>query len=614
MLPRLDPPPRGAVAYARTEGGVVLDIAENSRMVTVYYDGDCPFCSEYVRLLRLRESVGDPELVNLREAPAARTELEAAGFDLDRGMVADISGVRYGGADALNTLALLTTPSGLFNRATAAVFTSPALSRVIYPIMRAGRNATLTLLGRAPLRADDAGWEAHFQVFTLVFGLFGVIDFFYFALRATAFEVYPSTWLILIGGTGLLLRPGSRPLFIVLIGSMLVEAWLRAPLQSNHTIIKNFLLVAILGSAAWHTLKGSRWSDFFRDAVPIGRVLLLAMYFYGVFHKINEGFLDPSVSCAVALWKLMPWPLHLLDHPVVHYLTIYGTFAVETVIVVMLLVQRWRHTGILLGVGFHGLIALSGFAMYPAFSTLTIALHTLFLSPEQARRIVRGENYQGLIAGLRSWRGAVLLPAVMLLIGWFAMHRDYNMVAFSWLAIATLIVGVILFPGKPVHDEPMRVASPDGSLLWSRLAWLNAVGILFFLSCAMPYLGLKTAQSVNMFANLRLEGGINNHLIMRALPMPFGYLNDLVEIREASGDGILRAAAQGKLGMVYYQLLHRLDNAPEAKVSFVRNGALHVDQTATTLAEEISRTLHPAWFRKWFHFQWVPLANPPTCI
>jgi predicted DCC family thiol-disulfide oxidoreductase YuxK len=601
------------VTNARTEGGIVLDIAAKAVTVAIYYDGDCPFCSEYVRYLRLHESVGAPELVNLRDVPEARAQLEAEGFDLDRGMVADIAGVRYGGADALNALALLTTPSGLFNRATAALFSLPALSRIVYPVMRAGRNATLTLLGRTPLRADEAGWEALFQVFTLVFGLFAVMHFFINAFDYTAFEVFPSSWIVLVCGAGLLLRPGSKRIFVVLIAAMVVDAWLRAPMQSNHTNIKNFLLVAFLGSAAWHALKGSRWSDFFRDAAPVGRVLLLSMYFYGVFHKINEGFLDPSVSCAVVLWKVMPWPIHLLDHPVIHHLTIYGTFVVETVIVVMLLVQRWRHWGIMLGVGFHGLIALSGFAMYPAFSTLTIALHTLFLSPEQARRIVKGENYQGLIAGLRSWKGAVLLPAVMLLVAAFAIRRDLNMVAFSWLSLAALVVGVILYPGKSVSEEPAGPARPDGSLLWSRLAWLNAVGVLFFLSCALPYLGLKTAQTVNMFANLRLEGGVNNHLIMRALPMPFGYLDDLVEIREASGDRILEQAARAKLGMVYYHLLHRLNGASEARVSFVRKGTLYSNQSAASLADDIMQTLHPKWFRKWFHFQWVPLANPPPC-
>jgi hypothetical protein len=309
----------------------------------------------------------------------------------------------------------------------------------------------------------------------------------------------------------------------------------------------------------------------------------------------------------------MPWPLYLLDQPIIQQMTIYGTFVAETVIVVMLLVQRWRHWGIVLGVAFHALLALSSFEMYPAFSTLTIALHTLFLSPQQARRIVNGENYQALIQGLRSWRGGVLLPAVIVLVAVFAIRHNFTMVALSWFALATLVVGVVLFPGKPVAEETAGAAGPEGTLLWSRLAWLNAVGILFFVSCALPYLGLKTAQSINMFANLRLEGGINNHLIMRALPMPFGYLDDLVEIREASGDPVLQHAINKKYGMVYYQLLHRLDGAPNAKVSFVRNGTLHTDQSAASLADDMSKTLHPRWFRKWFHFQWVPLANPPTC-
>lgn len=589
------------------------EAAQQTRPVAIYYDGDCPFCSNYVRYLRLRESVGAPELVDLRATPGARAELEAKGYDLDKGMVAEISGTRYGGADALNALALLTTPSGLFNRLTGAMFASPPLARLLYPLLRAGRNGTLTLLGRKPFAPDDAGWQALFTLFSLVFGLFAILHFFINVFRYTAFEVYPSSWVVLLGGAGLLLWPGSRRIFIVLIAAMVVDAWLRAPLQSNHTIMKNFLLAAFLGSGLWHLLRGSRWSEFFRDAVPIGRVLLLVMYFYGVFHKINEGFLNPEVSCAVELWEMMPWPIYLLDHPAFHSLAIYGTFVVETAILVMLLVPRARYLGILAGIGFHGFIALSAYDMYPAFSTLTVALHVLFFSPNEARRIVEGGNYRGLIAGLRSWKGAVLLPATLLLIGWFALFGNYTMVAVTWLVMAGLVVGVILFPGPPVGAAPAGPASPEDRLLWSRLGWLNLVGILFFVSCALPYFGLKTAQSMNMFSNLRLEGGVNNHLLMRAVPMPFGYLDDLVEIEEASGDFVLEAAVQGGYGMVYYHLLHRLDGAPDARVSFVRDGMLHADERAETLAGDIDAILHPGWFRKWFHFQWVRLGDPTPC-
>ena len=34
------------------------------------YDGDCPFCSRYVQLLRIREAVGPLRLVNARDGGA----------------------------------------------------------------------------------------------------------------------------------------------------------------------------------------------------------------------------------------------------------------------------------------------------------------------------------------------------------------------------------------------------------------------------------------------------------------------------------------------------------------------------------------------------------------
>lgn len=587
---------------------------DSTAKVAIYYDGDCPFCSDYARYLRLGAAVGAPALVDLRTAPEARARLEAEGFDLDEGMVADIGGHRHGGAEALHALALLTTRSGLFNRATAALFASPTLARYAYPVLRAGRNTVLELLGRKPFRTDESGWQALFTLFSMVFGFFAIMHFFIYAFRYTRFDIEPTSYGVLLLGAAVYLNPGSRRLFTLLLGFMAVDAWLQAPLNSNHTIIKNFLLLAFLGAGAWHLWKRSAWSDYFRDVVPVGRVLLLVMYFYGVFHKINEGFLDPAVSCAVTLWRVMPWPINLLDFPLIHYATIYGTFVVEGVIVVMLLVPRWRRWGIVCGIGFHTLLALSGFAMYPTFSTLAIALHVLFLSQDRARRIVEGENFVTLVRRMRSWQGWLLLPLCGVLIMLFAIQRDFNMVAAVWLILATPIFIAILTPGKPVVPprEP-HTASEDGLLLWSRLTWLNLVGVLFFLNCAMPYFGLKTAQAMNMFANLRLEGGINNHLIMRGAPAPFTYLDDIVHLREPDGTPLIHERTGSEIALVYYSLLDRLDRNPEASFSYVREGALHLEQTAEDLADEIAETLHPRWFRKWFHFHIILTENPPPC-
>lgn len=119
------------------------------------YDGDCPFCSEYVRLVRLRQAIGPVELVNARDHAAIVDEIINAGFDLNDGMALKFNGQIYHGADCVHMLALLSSPTGFFNRFNALVFRSTRLSKIIYPILRAGRNASLKLLGRAKVDAGD---------------------------------------------------------------------------------------------------------------------------------------------------------------------------------------------------------------------------------------------------------------------------------------------------------------------------------------------------------------------------------------------------------------------------------------------------------------------------
>lgn len=115
--------------------------------VTVIYDGDCPFCLRYVRLLRLREGAGDLKLLNAREHPALARQLRDQGFPLDDGMVVRIAGRTYHGADALHVLAMLSTPSDFFNRVSGFIFRSRILSGLIYPVLRLGRSVTLAIMG-----------------------------------------------------------------------------------------------------------------------------------------------------------------------------------------------------------------------------------------------------------------------------------------------------------------------------------------------------------------------------------------------------------------------------------------------------------------------------------
>ena len=117
----------------------------------IVYDGDCPFCSSYVRLYRLREVTGRVHLIDARASHPILAEIEALGLDLDAGMAVKAAGHFYHGAEALQFLAILGGGDGVFNRLNRALFRHPRLARTLYPWMVRGRLLTLRLLGRSAL-------------------------------------------------------------------------------------------------------------------------------------------------------------------------------------------------------------------------------------------------------------------------------------------------------------------------------------------------------------------------------------------------------------------------------------------------------------------------------
>jgi predicted DCC family thiol-disulfide oxidoreductase YuxK len=122
-----------------------------SEGAVIVYDGQCPFCSTYVRYTRLRDAVGPVKLVDARSGGPVVEEAIRAGLDLDEGMVLKYGGRLYHGADCLNMLSLLSSRSGLFNKLMAFAFSRPGVAHMAYPALRAGRNTTLKLLGRGQI-------------------------------------------------------------------------------------------------------------------------------------------------------------------------------------------------------------------------------------------------------------------------------------------------------------------------------------------------------------------------------------------------------------------------------------------------------------------------------
>lgn len=125
--------------------------------VALIYDGECPVCTAYSCSVGVAPGEGGLRRINARGDDALIREATLAGLDLDDGMVVVHRGKLHHGADALHLMARLAPRKGLRNRLNRALFGSRTVARVSYPLLRAGRNALLRLLGRKKIRNLDSG-------------------------------------------------------------------------------------------------------------------------------------------------------------------------------------------------------------------------------------------------------------------------------------------------------------------------------------------------------------------------------------------------------------------------------------------------------------------------
>jgi predicted DCC family thiol-disulfide oxidoreductase YuxK len=122
-------------------------VSKNEGIVVVY-DGECPFCSSYVRLLNLRKSVGSVKLVNARSDDPIVMELKRRNANLNEGMAVILGDETYLGEDAVVVLSALSGAGSFLGTIFASLLRSPLRARILYPWMKAGRRMTLKILGK----------------------------------------------------------------------------------------------------------------------------------------------------------------------------------------------------------------------------------------------------------------------------------------------------------------------------------------------------------------------------------------------------------------------------------------------------------------------------------
>jgi hypothetical protein len=330
----------------------------------------------------------------------------------------------------------------------------------------------------------------------------------------------------------------------------LIAIFLRFPFVADHLVMELFLnfaiLVSFLSVAIPKRTLAVSVEEIFAIFSPIGRWLLMIMYFYGTFHKINPGFMSIHSSCAVPFIEGFPVVRDMLGPGVLEYAAIYGTLILESIAMFLLLSTRTKYFGMLLGMSFHFIIGISGYGTLAHFSAFALALHTLFVPSGFGQRIFNEPLVPDLLKSETNFRIATVAFIVLQVA--FAMHlatsRQGYLVNSLFGLFAVLLMFLVFKYGQiRKGDAPYRLKSP--------LPALNILPVWFFLYCASPYIGLGTGGVMAMFSGLHTEGGISNHYIIRKPIRLFPYQDTVVHFESATNPSLANLAEEGQ-GVVMF--------------------------------------------------------------
>ncbi|MGQ0574965.1 MAG: hypothetical protein ACT4RN_12270 [Pseudonocardia sp.] len=338
-------------------------------------------------------------------------------------------------------------------------------------------------------------------------------------------DSHPLAMLPVLGaGVAALLFPASAAALAVFLGAAAVVAVLHLPAASNHLVLSLLVGLALAG-AALHARTGAgsftaRWLDGART--PAGLVLLV-VYAFTVFHKLNTAFLDPATSCAGSLLAQLAAlnGVTFDPSPAVVGFAAVATVVVEAAILVLLAVPRWRRWGIAVGVGFHAVLAPASFF---DFATVVFALYVL-LAPRSVFVELAPRWAVARRVALTAFGAHVVLAVGGSVAGTTGTPWHTLLVVTWFVAVGALMVPFV------------RACLRSPAQAWPRWRWrpvvLLLVPLLALANGAAPYLGFKTVASYSMFSNLHTENGATNHLLPGVGSLELaGHQRDLVTVTE----------------------------------------------------------------------------------
>ena len=116
-------------------------------LLTLIYDGGCPFCREFALRSELQAGVPNLRIVDGRADHDLRCELNTIGLSLRNGAVLIEGEQKWHGSEAIAELSRRMKPSDPLLRLLARVFADNQRSALAYPALLAARRLALATRG-----------------------------------------------------------------------------------------------------------------------------------------------------------------------------------------------------------------------------------------------------------------------------------------------------------------------------------------------------------------------------------------------------------------------------------------------------------------------------------
>jgi hypothetical protein len=396
-----------------------------------------------------------------------------------------------------------------------------------------------------------------------------------------------------------ILRRAGLPALALLCAAQVVEVALRLPEVPNHRMILALASIAFV-AAALRRRHGSVLDEYLR----VERAIVVIVYLFAFFAKLNHDFLDPASSCAAQFYgSAARWWMLLPDAAPARQAAMFGTLAVEAALPLGLCCKPLRRAAVVLGLLFHFMLALDVTHNFVNFSAVMSALLVLFMprgfldSLGQAfdpSRSVRAMLAGGLLV--------VLLSGLLAATNWGAYSIVYLWARqLVWSTYAIMLCGAaILWRGQQDAPWRLRRLSLAGAAILG-LTVLNGLG---------PYLGLKTRTAFDMYSNLRIEGDRSNHLVVPRSLDVLGVLRDRVTILDTSDPTLLRKYAESGYEITYFELATRLHESRDVRVRYVRGGEERVYDSRRGDSLEAPSF----WLRKFLLFRPLGERSRAQCV